>query len=87
MPVRDVAILTEYRDTGYHSVVMKRDNKVREHSLQTVTLLRGLYKRIAVRFKVDLSYVSRVARGERKSKVIEAALRKEMERILRTTET
>jgi hypothetical protein len=66
---------------------MRRDNHIdREYSLQTVTRLRGLYARIALRFGVDPSYVSRVARGERKSEAIEAALRKEMEKILRTME-
>lgn len=49
---------------------------------QALTLFRGLYKRIAMKLDVDPSYVSRVARGERRSEVIEAALRKEMQKIL-----
>jgi hypothetical protein len=67
---------------------MKRDNhNDREHSLQTITRLRGLYTRIAVRFGVHPSFVSRVARGERKSKLIKAALLKELKEILGTTDT
>jgi hypothetical protein len=49
--------------------------------MEVVTLFRGLYNRIAGELNVDPSYVSRVARGERKSKVIEAALRREINRI------
>ncbi len=36
--------------------------------------LCGLYSRVARRFNVDRSYVSRVARGERRSENIERAL-------------
>ncbi len=36
--------------------------------------LCGLYSRVARRFNVDRSYVSRVARGERRSQDIERAL-------------
>lgn len=49
--------------------------------MEVVTLFRGLYNRIAEELNVDPSYVSRVARGERKSKVVEAALRREINRI------
>jgi hypothetical protein len=49
---------------------------------QALALFRGLYKRIASKLDVDPSYVSRVARGERKSEIIESALRKEMQKIL-----
>ncbi len=44
----------------------------------------GLYTRVATRLKVDRSYVSRVARGERHSEEIEQALSTEFSRI--TTE-
>lgn len=66
---------------------MKRDKADREHSLQTASRLRGLFTRIAVRFGVDPSFVSRVSRGERKSEVIEAALREKLKKILGTKET
>jgi hypothetical protein len=56
-----------------------------ERLFQAVAPFRGLYDRIAKELDVDPSYVSRVARGERKSKVIETALRKEMDRILSPT--
>jgi hypothetical protein len=41
----------------------------------------GLYSRVANRLNVDRSYVSRVARGERHSAVIERALTSEYKRI------
>jgi hypothetical protein len=46
------------------------------------SLIRGLYGRVARHLKVDPSYVSRVARGERQSDVIEASLERELKRIL-----
>jgi hypothetical protein len=45
-----------------------------------VTLFRGLYGRVARRLGVDVSYVSRIARGERKSSVAEKALAREFNR-------
>ncbi len=44
---------------------------------RAVSLFRGLYARVARDLGVDVSYVSRIARGERKSKVAEKALKKE----------
>ena len=44
--------------------------------------IRGLYGRVARKLRVDPSYVSRVARGERHSKKIENALRRELNRIV-----
>jgi hypothetical protein len=46
------------------------------------SLIRGLYGRVARQLKVDPSYVSRVARGERQSGVIEASLERELKRIM-----
>jgi len=46
------------------------------------SLIRGLYGRVAKQLKVDPSYVSRVARGERQSGAIEAALERELRRIM-----
>ena len=46
------------------------------------SLIRGLYGRVARHLKVDPSYVSRVARGERQSESIEASLEKELRRIM-----
>jgi transcriptional regulator with XRE-family HTH domain len=46
-----------------------------------VQSLCGLYSRIARQLKVDRSYVSRVARGERHSEEIERALSSEFTRI------
>ncbi len=43
---------------------------------------RGILVRVANRLEVHQSFVGRVARGERKSELIEAALRKEIRKIL-----
>ena len=42
----------------------------------------GLYSRVARQLQVDRSYVSRVARGERHSEVVERALTTEFDRIM-----
>jgi hypothetical protein len=47
-------------------------------SIPSVSLFRGVYNRVAKRLGVDPSYVSRVARGERKSVVVEKALEEEV---------
>ena len=47
------------------------------------SLYRGLYVRIARKLKVDPSYVSRVARGDRRSSEIEEALSQALEEINR----
>jgi CheY-like chemotaxis protein len=44
-------------------------------------LFRGIYSRVARQLGVDCSYVSRVARGERRSQEIEEALRGELRRV------
>src|ERR1700732_4621899 len=44
-------------------------------------LYRGLYVRIARKLGVDASYVSRVARGDRRSSEIETALRQALDEI------
>jgi len=49
--------------------------------LSPQSLYRGLYVRIAQKLRVDPSYVSRVARGERHSRKIENALQTEIEGI------
>ena len=46
------------------------------------SLIRGLYGRVARQLRVDPSYVSRVARGERQSETIEASLERELKRIM-----
>jgi hypothetical protein len=48
------------------------------------SLVRGLYGRVARQLDLDPSYVSRVARGERQSEAIEAALEREMSRIMKS---
>jgi hypothetical protein len=62
--------------------VMKNARSKRfEHFIEAHSLFRGLYNRVASKFNVDPSFVSRVAYGERNSKRIEDALHKEIERI------
>lgn len=51
--------------------------------LHFASLFRGFYGRVARQLGLDPSYVSRVARGERQSDAIEAALEREMKRIIR----
>jgi hypothetical protein len=50
-----------------------------------VSLFRGLYTRVARQLGVDTSYVSRVARDERKSDAVTAALSEETRKILELT--
>jgi hypothetical protein len=45
--------------------------------------IRGLYRRVALALDVDPSYVSRVARSERRSKAVADALRRELAKIIR----
>ena len=43
---------------------------------------RGIFARVANRLEVTPSIVSRVASGERKAKAVDAALRKEIKKML-----
>src|ERR1700727_204340 len=62
---------------------MDRDNSDGiTHSVELLSVFRGLYKRVAVQLDVDPSYVSRVARGERQAPLVTEALRKEIQRVL-----
>jgi len=61
--------------------VSKHHNK--QPALTRYRLYRGLYARVARRLGVDRSYVSRVARGQRTSPKVEAALDAELKRIER----
>ncbi len=58
-------------------------NNTKPTNFKRYQLYRGLYSRVAQKLGVDRSYVSRVARGERKSPEIEAALQAEIKRIER----
>ncbi len=68
-------------EAGESPLVTK--NRSKGPSLRRYSLYRGLYSRVAKKLGVDRSYVSRVARGERRSPEIEAALRAELKRIER----
>jgi transcriptional regulator with XRE-family HTH domain len=56
-------------------------NHSKHSALKRYRLYRGLYSRVARRLGVDRSYVSRVARGERRSQRVENALKRELLRI------
>jgi DNA-binding transcriptional regulator YdaS (Cro superfamily) len=58
---------------------MKRDKSTTNgNGIPAVAIFRGVYNRVAVKLGVDPSYVSRVARGERNSPAVVAALEEEM---------
>ncbi len=59
---------------------MTSDN-IKNSRLNRLSLYRGIYSRVARQLKIDPSYVSRVARGERRSDKVETALLKEIRRI------
>ena len=67
---------------------MDTNNRVRKISLLNhyVQSLCGLYSRVARQLNVDRSYVSRVARGERRSEPIEHALSTEFDRIVQESD-
>ena len=56
-------------------------NNIKNTKLNRLSLYRGIYSRVAKELGIDPSYVSRVARGERQSAKVEAALLKEIRRI------
>jgi hypothetical protein len=68
---------------------MKREEPRARMSLvnRYVQSLCGLYSRVARQLKVDRSYVSRVARGERHSSEVESALTTEFNRIMSDDDT
>jgi hypothetical protein len=68
-------------------MVTKVKSGIRAAPLHFASLFRGFYGRVARELDLDPSYVSRVARGERQSETIEAALEREMKRILRLAGT
>jgi hypothetical protein len=65
---------------------MGADNRNANLILRTPSLFRGMYNRVARLLKVDPSYVSRVARGERQSEAITFALEFEMRQIKKRLE-
>jgi hypothetical protein len=62
---------------------MNRDSQFREDTISynLPSLMRGLYSRVARKLRIDPSYVSRVARGERTSNAISEALHAELRRV------
>jgi hypothetical protein len=67
---------------GLEMRVMDRDKpNGNTPAFPALSIFRGLYQRVAGKLGVDPSYVSRVARGERRSAVVVAALQEEMDLI------
>ena len=66
---------------GPESPFVTKRNATTHRALERYRRYRGLYSRVARQLGVDRSLVSRVARGERRSKRIEAALNAELSRI------
>jgi hypothetical protein len=60
----------------------RQKNSRNSYPKNIASLIRGLYGRVARQLKVDPSYVSRVARQERRSATIEASLKRELGRII-----
>lgn len=60
---------------------MTKGHATTHRALERYRRYRGLYSRVARQLGVDRSLVSRVARGQRRSKRIEAALEAELSRI------
>jgi hypothetical protein len=71
---------------GADAMSVKRDPSA-QRNCKTIAEIhgefRGLYIRVASQAGVDQSYVSRVARGQRKSALVEELLRSEVKRILK----
>jgi hypothetical protein len=57
---------------------------IKDSLFTRLSLYRGIYSRVARQLGIDPSYVSRVARGERRSAKVENALVKEMKKIERS---
>ena len=62
---------------------MNSDSQFRQDTISynLPSLMRGLYSRVARKLRIDPSYVSRVARGERASSAISEALHAELRRV------
>jgi hypothetical protein len=62
-----------------HGAHMKRSSQNEiMNSLRVITVFRGIYRRVAKQLDIDPSYVSRVARGERRAAFVTEALKKEI---------
>jgi len=58
---------------------------IKDSPFTRLSLYRGIYSRVARQLGIDASYVSRVARGERRSARVETALLREMKKIEKST--
>ena len=68
-----------------HASSKSKKSRYADPPQDLASLIRGMYGRVARSLHFHPSYVSRVARGERKSPLIDAALRRELKKIVRST--
>jgi hypothetical protein len=74
--------VTYYPNGEYHIEITM--NRVATSQIpRTVSRMRGLYARVGRKAGCDASYVSRIARGERRSAKIETLLRLEFNKVLK----
>jgi transcriptional regulator with XRE-family HTH domain len=65
-----------------NQLTLRKSHPMTKPLIQIAPKIRGLYRRVAEKFGVDPSYVSRIARGERQYPKIENFLNREVQRIL-----
>ena len=68
--------------TGSRTQPTMRGSTLANPPQDLASLVRGMYGRVARKLGVDPSYVSRVARGERQSEAVDAALRRSLSDIV-----
>jgi hypothetical protein len=78
---------TDHPGIEIHTIVMYRAEvnsgpmKITRF-VQMLSKSRGIYQRVGLELGLDPSYVNRVAHGARKSPIIEAALRREIDKMM-----
>src|SRR5690348_3636158 len=68
-------------------IVRSKSNDPKSISHSLPSLIRGIYTRLARELGYNISYIVRVAKGERHSDRVQAALEKEFTRILKKATT
>ena len=77
------AFRPSFREADAMSIERRFSLRKRKTVSELHAEFRGLYIRVARKAGVDPSYVSRVARGQRESPLVEEMLRSELEKILK----
>jgi transcriptional regulator with XRE-family HTH domain len=65
-----------------NQLTLRKSHPMTKSLIQIAPKIRGLYRRVAEKFGVDPSYVSRIARGQWRHRKIEAFLNHEVQRIV-----